>query len=73
MVSRVPKVYGSQGSRVRGIPHVNWGFQKSGVPKIHRLRVQGMEVFSGLQGPRFKGIKGSWVPVDPKVLKVSRA
>ena len=60
-------------SRVRGIPHVNRGFQKSGVPKIQRLRVQGMKALSGLQGPRFKGIKGSWVPVDPKVLKDSRA
>ena len=60
-------------SRVRGIPHVNWGFQKPGVPKIQRLRVQGMKALSGLQGPRVKGIKGSWVPVDPKVLKVPRA
>ena len=32
-----------------------------------------MKALSGLQGPKSKGIKGSWVPVDPKVLKVSRA
>ena len=59
--------------RVRGIPHVNRGCQKSGVHKIQRLRVQGMKAVSGFQGPRFQGIKGSWVPVDSKVLKVSRA
>jgi hypothetical protein len=31
-----------------------------------------MKGFLGLQGPRVKGIKGFWVPVDPKVLKVPR-
>ena len=31
-----------------------------------------MKALSGLQGPRVKGIKGSWVPVDPKVFKGSK-
>ena len=46
---------------------------KSGVPKIQRLRVHGMKALSGLQCPRVRGIKGSWVPVDPKVSEVPRA
>ena len=61
-------------SRDRGPSHVNRTFLKSGVSKIQSLqgpRDQGF--FLGLQGPRVKGIKGFWVPVNPKVSKVQRA
>ena len=32
------------------------------VPNKQRLRVHGMKALSGLQCPRVRGIKGSWVP-----------
>ena len=58
MVSRVPKVQGLQGSRDRGFPHVNRGFQRFGVSKIQG--VQGSSV------PRFKGFHGINVSRVPK-------
>ena len=67
MVSRGPKSKGLRVSRNRGPPHVNRGFLRSGVSKIQRLQGPRDEGFLGLQGPRVKGIKGSWVLIDPKV------
>ena len=67
MVSREQKSKGLRVSRDRGPPHVNPAFLRSGVPKIQSLQGPRDERFLGLQGPRVKGIKGSWVPVDPKV------
>ena len=66
--SRIPKSKGPRFSRDRGPPLVNRAFLRSGVSNIKRF--QGSReggFFLGLQGPGVKGIKGSWVPVDPKV------
>ena len=67
MVLRGPKITGLRVSRDRGPPHVTWAFLRSGVSKIQNFRVQGMKVFSGFKVLKVKGIKGFWVPVDPKV------
>ena len=67
---------GPRVSRYKGIEGFHMlteAFKGVAYPKSNSLRVQGIKSFSGLQGPRVKGIKGSWVPVDPKVLKVPRA
>ena len=62
------KSKGLRVSRDRGPPQVNWGFIRSGVSKIQRFQGPRDEgFFLGLQGPGIKRIKGSWVPVDPKV------
>ena len=68
VVSRVPRSKGLRVLRDRGPPQVNRGFLRSGVSKIQRFQGPRDEgFFLGLQGPGIKGIKGSWVPVDPKV------
>ena len=62
------KSKGIRVSRDRGPPQVNRGFLRFGVSKIQRFQGPRDEgFFLGLQGPGIKGIKGSWVPVDPKV------
>ena len=59
------RVSGFQG--IEGLLHINWAFLRSGVSKIQRFQGPRDVGFLGLQGPRVKGIKGFWVPVDPKV------
>ena len=62
------KSKGIRVARDRGPPQVNRGFLRFGVSKIQRFQGPRDEgFFLGLQGPGIKGIKGSWVPVDPKV------
>ena len=62
------KSKGIRVSRDRGPPQVNRGFLRFGVSKIQRFQGPRDEgFFLGLQGPGIKGIKGSWVPVGPKV------
>ena len=70
----VSKIQRFQGPRdegffqgTEGLPMLTGAFKGLAFPKSIGLRVQGMKGFSGLQGLRVKGIKGSWVLVDPKV------
>ena len=67
------KSKGLRVSRDRGPPRLTGISKVWYFPKSNGFRVQGIKGFLGLHGPRVKGIKTFWVPVNPKVSKVQRA
>ena len=68
IVSRAPKNQTGPGARrTEGLSGLTRVFCGVVFPNSYGLRVQGMKgCFLALQGPGSKGIKGSWVPTDPK-------